>query len=205
VEIYGAVDSLREGPAGSSFSRYEYPSTLPAPVPERMGDIAARVIRQVGYDDAPFNIEFYWEEDSDRIWLLEINCRISKSHAPLFQMVDGCYHHQVMIDLTLGRQPAMRHREGRFGCAAKFMLRRQEDARVIRVPSDAEIAAVEADIPEVVVLPAMENFPSDDVTADTRRINELLEHFIRRAPEQYLWVHRRFKTRPPGSPSVYNL
>lgn len=58
---------------------------------------------------------------------------------------------------------------------------------------------------EVVVLPALEHFPSDDVTADTRRINELLEHFIRRAPEQYLWVHRRFKTRPPGSPSVYRF
>jgi len=109
------------------------------------------VIRQVGYDDAPFNIEFYWEEDSDRIWLLEINCRISKSHAPLFQMVDGCYHHQVMIDLALGRKPAMPHREGRFRCAAKFMLRRQEDARVVRVPTDAEIAAVEAAIPGVVI------------------------------------------------------
>ncbi len=56
---------------------------------------------------------------------------------------------------------------------------------------------------EVVVLPALEHFPSDDVTADTRRINELLENAIRRAPEQYLWVHRRFKTRPPSSPSVY--
>jgi len=151
VRVYGAVDSLREGSAGSSFSRYEYPSTLPEPVQARMAAIAARVIRQVGYDDAPFNIEFYWEEDSDRIWLLEINCRISKSHAPLFQMVDGCYHHQVMIDLALGRKPAMPHREGRFRCAAKFMLRRQEDARVVRVPTDVEIAAVEAAIPGVVI------------------------------------------------------
>ncbi|TVP92720.1 MAG: ATP-grasp domain-containing protein [Thioalkalivibrio sp.] len=151
VRIYGAVDSMREGSTGSSFSSYVYPSTLPAGVQERMGDIAARVIRQVGYDDAPFNVEFYWEEETDRIWLLEINCRISKSHAPLFQMVDGCYHHQVMIDLALGREPAMPHREGRFGCAAKFMLRRHEDARVVRVPTDEEIAAIEADIPGVVI------------------------------------------------------
>ena len=56
---------------------------------------------------------------------------------------------------------------------------------------------------EVVILPALENFPSSDITADTQRINELLEHYIRRAPEQYLWVHRRFKTRPPGQPSLY--
>ena len=58
---------------------------------------------------------------------------------------------------------------------------------------------------EVVILPALEHFPGGDVTADTRRINELLEHYVRRAPDQYLWVHRRFKTRPPGSPSLYNL
>jgi KDO2-lipid IV(A) lauroyltransferase len=58
---------------------------------------------------------------------------------------------------------------------------------------------------EVVILPALEDFPSGDVTADTRRINEMLEHYVRRTPDQYLWVHRRFKTRPPGSPGVYNL
>ena len=41
--------------------------------------------------------------------------------------------------------------------------------------------------------PALENFPSGDAS-DTQRINELLEHHIRQAPDQYLWVHRRFKT-----------
>jgi KDO2-lipid IV(A) lauroyltransferase len=56
---------------------------------------------------------------------------------------------------------------------------------------------------EITILPALENFPSGDVLADATRINALLEQYIRRAPEQYLWVHRRFKTRPPGSPGVY--
>ncbi len=151
VRIYGAVDSLREGAAGSSFSRYQYPSTLPEGVQARMGEIADRVIRQVGYDCAPFNMEFYWDEATDRIWLLEINTRISKSHAPLFRMVDGCYHHQVMIDLGLGREPAMPHRQGEFACAAKFMVRRHQDARVVRVPTASEIAAVEAEFPGLVI------------------------------------------------------
>jgi len=56
---------------------------------------------------------------------------------------------------------------------------------------------------EVTVLPALENFPSGDIALDTQRINELLEHHIRQAPAQYLWVHRRFKTQPPGSPRIY--
>ena len=58
---------------------------------------------------------------------------------------------------------------------------------------------------EVVILPALPEFPSENVEADTQRINELLEHYIRQAPEQYLWVHRRFKTQPPGTPSPYKL
>ena len=151
VQVYGAIDSQREGATGSSFASYEYPSTLPEPVQQRMVDITSRVMRQVGYDDAPFNIEFYWEEDTDRIWLLEINCRISKSHAPLFHMVDGCYHHAVMIDLGLGREPKMPRREGRFRFAAKFMVRRYEDALVTRVPSRSEIDAIESAIPGVVI------------------------------------------------------
>ncbi len=53
------------------------------------------------------------------------------------------------------------------------------------------------------ILPALENFPSGDDLADATRINKLLEDAIRLAPEQYLWVHRRFKTRPEGEPSLY--
>ena len=51
--------------------------------------------------------------------------------------------------------------------------------------------------------PAWSNFPSGDVVADTRRMNEFIEQRVREMPEQYYWVHRRFKTRPPGEPKIY--
>lgn len=53
------------------------------------------------------------------------------------------------------------------------------------------------------VLPALENFPSGDDRADAERINRLLENHARRVPEQYLWIHRRFKSRPPGEAKFY--
>jgi KDO2-lipid IV(A) lauroyltransferase len=56
---------------------------------------------------------------------------------------------------------------------------------------------------ELEILPALENFPSGDHTADALRVNELIEGFVRRAPEQYFWVHRRFKRRGPDLPDVY--
>jgi KDO2-lipid IV(A) lauroyltransferase len=56
---------------------------------------------------------------------------------------------------------------------------------------------------EVQVLPAWENFPSDDVTADTAHMNERLQGYIDTMPEQYYWVHKRFKTRPNGLSPVY--
>src|ERR1700754_4245061 len=51
--------------------------------------------------------------------------------------------------------------------------------------------------------PPMPDFPGKDAAADTVRVNEEVERMVREAPEQYLWVHKRFKTRPPGEPRLY--
>jgi Kdo2-lipid IVA lauroyltransferase/acyltransferase len=51
--------------------------------------------------------------------------------------------------------------------------------------------------------PAWENFPTGDIEADTRRMNEFIEARVREMPEQYYWVHKRFKTRPPGEARIY--
>ncbi len=53
------------------------------------------------------------------------------------------------------------------------------------------------------VFEAWKEYPSDDPVKDARRMNAFLEEQIQRMPEQYYWVHRRFKTRPPGEPSIY--
>lgn len=53
------------------------------------------------------------------------------------------------------------------------------------------------------IYPPLENFPSEDLTADTRAMNAFLEQRILEAPEQYFWLHKRFKTRPPGQPKLY--
>jgi KDO2-lipid IV(A) lauroyltransferase len=55
----------------------------------------------------------------------------------------------------------------------------------------------------VTIHPALKNFPSGDLEADLLRANQIIEEMIRHKPEQYYWVHRRFKTRPEGEEKVY--
>ena len=55
---------------------------------------------------------------------------------------------------------------------------------------------------EVELLPALTDFPGES-EADARRVNAILEEHIRGAPDQYYWVHRRFKGRPPPLPDPY--
>ncbi|MFC4726671.1 LpxL/LpxP family Kdo(2)-lipid IV(A) lauroyl/palmitoleoyl acyltransferase [Coralloluteibacterium thermophilus] len=53
------------------------------------------------------------------------------------------------------------------------------------------------------VAPPLPDFPGTDAEADTARVNAAIEAMVREAPDQYLWIHRRFKRRPPGSPPLY--
>ena len=54
------------------------------------------------------------------------------------------------------------------------------------------------------ILPALEAYPSEDAVADLTRVNAALEAHVRNAPDQYWWIHRRFKTRPEGEAPFYD-
>lgn len=56
---------------------------------------------------------------------------------------------------------------------------------------------------KLVILPALDNFPSGDLMQDATRINQTIEAMVRLNPEQYSWIHKRFKTQPEGAASPY--
>jgi Kdo2-lipid IVA lauroyltransferase/acyltransferase len=56
---------------------------------------------------------------------------------------------------------------------------------------------------EVQILPAWTDYPTNDVEADTALMNRRLQDYILSMPEQYFWVHKRFKTRPQGEADIY--
>jgi hypothetical protein len=142
--VHGIIDSPKDE-EGRHFSRYEYPGTsLPEEVRERMSDVCERYLRHIGYDNACWNAEFMYDEEADQLWLLEVNTRISQSHADLFAKVDGMSNHEVALDIAFGSPPSMPEGRGNFAVAAKCFLWTEEvpDGIVRGVPSEERIAEV---------------------------------------------------------------
>lgn len=150
IQVYGVVDSFRY-PNGSSFHRYQYPSSLPRRVVQDMIRIARDVLAEIGLDHCAFNMEFFWDKKEDRIWILEINPRISQSHGDIFEKVDGTPHHRILLELALKQKPDWSPGQGRFACAAKVFLRRFQDALVSKTPSPEEVQSLEAKFPGAVI------------------------------------------------------
>ena len=130
-----------------SFLRYQYPSQLPTHVQEKMAEISRTVISAVGLVNSTFNIEYFWDPETGEINLLEINARQSQSHASIFELVDGRPNHGAMLDLALDRDPQIPDNKGRFETAAKWFVRRFSDGLVRRVPTAAEVAELEQELP----------------------------------------------------------
>ena len=81
-------------------------------------------------------------------------------------------------------------------------------SRIARMSGAVVVPAVTRQLPgtQGYVLqfyPAWDDFPTDDVERDTRRMNAFIEERVLEMPEQYLWLHKRFKTRPPGEARYY--
>lgn len=148
VVVYGIIDSVREEDR-SSFARYEYPSSLPQEIQFRMADLARRVITQIGLNNSPFNIEFFYNHTVNQIFLLEINPRISQAHTDIFEKVHGISHHSIMLNIALGRRPKALEYKGKHRIASNFMLRIYESGKVKKVPSQEELDKLKEKYPEL--------------------------------------------------------
>ena len=91
-----------------------------------------------------------------------------------------------------------------FGVAAATLLAPSRMARMLGMTVQPVVAEMlEGGGWRVRYLPPLANWPTDDPVADALTMNQWIEAEVRRCPAQYLWVHKRFKTRPQGQPALY--
>jgi KDO2-lipid IV(A) lauroyltransferase len=118
---------------------------------------------------------------------------LRKGGVPVWYASDQSYRHKYHELVPFFGEPAMTN-------AALSHIVRISKAKVVpylprRLPDGSGY--------HVDILPAFDDFPGESPAADAERVNRLLEERIRLAPEQYYWVHRRFKDRPPPLTDPY--
>jgi biotin carboxylase len=146
--IIGVVDSVMF-PGTLAFSRFDYPSALPNDVQARMGELAARVIEGIGFDNGLFNIEMMYDADIDHVSIIEINPRMASQFADLYEKVDGTSSYTVLLDIGQRRAPHFTRRQGRYDFAASMVLRSFEDYVVAALPSEADIERLALVYPDI--------------------------------------------------------
>ena len=148
VHVSGVVDSIMF-PNTIAFQRFEYPSSLPLSVQERMAEIARKVMLAQRFDNCQFNIEYIYNPEADTVHIVEINPRMSSQFADLFEKVDGTNSYSVLLDLALGKPPQLKRRQGNHHAAFSCVLRTFQNQRVLGLPSNGEIQALQGEFPDV--------------------------------------------------------
>jgi hypothetical protein len=138
IDILGIVDSIMF--AGTiCFERFDYPSQLSLSIQQRMESIAKEFIHGIKLDNTLFNIEFMYHPERDEIHIIEVNSRMSSQFADLYEKVDGFSPYQILIDISLGIQPDVKKKQGKYHVASSFVLRSFKNQRVIKIPSKEEL------------------------------------------------------------------
>ncbi|MEY2801538.1 MAG: hypothetical protein RL513_1123 [Pseudomonadota bacterium] len=122
---------------------------------------------------------------------------------PLMRAVRGGMGFFNLPDMDFGERDA--HFVPFFGVPAATLLAPSRMARALGMAVQPVLVTL---LPggqgyRVRYLPPWEDFPTDDPVADAAHMNRCIEDWVRECPAQYFWVHRRFKTRPPGAPPLY--
>lgn len=147
VMVLGIIDAIMF-PGSFSFKRFQYPSGLPHNVLERMIDIATQFFSGIGYDNALFNMELFYDSANDRIAIIEINPKIASQFPSLFEKVDGYSTYRTLLEVATGQQPTTRIRQGKHKIAASCVLRTFEDQKVLAIPTAEEKAEVSKRFPD---------------------------------------------------------
>jgi biotin carboxylase len=192
--VIGVVDSEFHAGTGS-FSRFVYPSSLPAKAQEQMADIARRCIAGMGLKHCFFNIEMSW--DGKRAAIIEVNPRICGQFGDLYEKVDGANAYAVALELVTGGNPEWKRGKGPFEVAASVPLRLFQPTRFDAVPDTSRVAEIEAEFPGTIIWneiqpgQAAESFVFEDgasfrygvfnIGADSRPALQALQRDVTRA------------------------
>jgi len=118
-----------------SFDRFDYPVRIHEDAFAELKGILQKLINELEYDNAGFNVEFFVKEN--KIIIIELNSRLSQQFYPLFEQNFQQSPLQMTLEIAQGKPPNLK-KKGRQRCTSSCILRVPHDGIVRAVPSDDE-------------------------------------------------------------------
>ena len=148
MHVLGCVDAVMY-PGTQAFMRFELPSRLPPAAAEAAAQVAERFLNAAGYRHGFFNMEFFYDERSQRLSVIELNPRLASQFGDLYRRVTGRDAHRMALDMARGLDPLHSPVEApTAGAAASFVYRAFSAAQILPPPSAAQQAALHREFPD---------------------------------------------------------
>jgi biotin carboxylase len=157
THVIGCVDSIMY-PNTQSFMRFDHPSRLAPSLIARMKRAVELFFKEIQFTHGLFNVEFFWEEATQRLTVIEFNPRLASQFSDLYRRVRGIDLHEYAFALAHGVDPAsLATSDPSAGAAASFVYRSFDPTKLIAMPSDAQKETLQKAFPDALLFV----FPKD--------------------------------------------
>jgi hypothetical protein len=151
IRVLGIIDEVMY-PGTMAFMRFDYPSRLPEDVQQKVRLASEKVLRGYDLKDGLFNLEFFYDADSDdrQLALIEINPRLAAQLALFYRWVDGVDVYELGFDMVckgIEVRPQTTY-ESIGGAAASFVWRSFDETSCPKIPDLDDMAWLKATYPE---------------------------------------------------------
>lgn len=146
VHLLGIADEVVY-PGTTAFLRFQYPGSADDVLAARVRDAAARVLQALGLDHGFFNLEFFVDDRTGRLTLIEVNPRLAAQLAQFYEWVLGVDAYELGFAMALGR-PLPLAGAPRWGAAASFVWRSFDGTSCPRLPTRDDLGWLAREYPE---------------------------------------------------------
>ena len=147
VTIIAITDSIMY-PKTISFKRFDLPSKLSNEIKKRIEKVAKELILGIGFNNGIFNIEMFYDKNKDELKVIEINPRMVSQFSDLVDKVHGISTYDLQILISLGKKPEFVAGKGNYKIASSFIMRKFEDKKVSRIPTNTELLEIQKNYPD---------------------------------------------------------
>ena len=140
-------------PGTEAFMRFDYPSSLAAPVHAQAMAVARKFLAAIGFTHGMFNMEFFHDPASGKLTVIEFNPRMAPQFSDLYLRVDGLDLHAMALELAWGRNPGRLPRQQSVaGAASSFVYRVFNADTPFTLPQPAQRTAFAKAFPDGMLL-----------------------------------------------------